>query len=106
VTQFPRRHVEGGEVGRKQKVAQYVDNVYGEKEGGGTQMLMMSGVPFEDLGLPDLPERSSASISETIQHTLYNGLIAPAVILAGLVGVAYRNTKGHDDSEVEENDHE
>ncbi|MCP4286798.1 MAG: hydrogenase 2 operon protein HybA [Gammaproteobacteria bacterium] len=106
ITQFPRRHVEGGEFARKQKVAQYVDNVYGEKEGGGTQMLMLSGVPFDDLGLPDLPERSSASVSETIQHTLYDGLIAPAVILAGLVGVAYRNTKGHDVEELEESSHE
>jgi len=106
ITQFPRRHVEGDEVGRKQKVAKYVDNVYGEKEGGGTQMLMLSGVPYEDLGLPDLPERSSASVSETIQHTLYNGLVAPAVILAGLVGVAYRNTKGHDVEESEDDHHE
>jgi len=30
----------------------YVDHVYGIDEGGGTSVLMLSGVPFEDLGLP------------------------------------------------------
>jgi len=106
ITRFPRRHVEGKEFGRKQKAAKYVDKIYGEKEGGGTQMLMMSGVPFEELGLPDLPERSVASVTETIQHTLYKGLMAPGVILAGLVGIAYRNTKGREESVSEENGHE
>ncbi len=69
-------------------------------------MLMLSGVPFDKQGLPDLHERSSASVSETIQHTLYSGLVAPAVILAGLVGVAHRNTKNHADELPEEDAHE
>ncbi len=106
VTRFPRRDIEGKEFGRKQKVVKYVDRIYGEKEGGGTQMLMLSGVPFDKQGLPDLHERSSASVSETIQHTLYSGLVAPAVILAGLVGVAHRNTKNHADELPEEDAHE
>jgi formate dehydrogenase iron-sulfur subunit len=29
----------------------YVDHVYGEQEAGGTSVLMVSGVPFEELGL-------------------------------------------------------
>ncbi len=106
ITRFPRRHVANNEFGRKQRVATYVEKIYGEKEGGGTQMLMMSGIPYENLGLPDLPERSAASLSETIQHTIYNGLMAPAVILAGLVGVAYRNTTGDEDCASEEYGHE
>jgi len=31
---------------------QYVDHVYGADEAGGTSVLMLSGVPFEELGLP------------------------------------------------------
>ncbi|MCP3664215.1 MAG: hydrogenase 2 operon protein HybA [Gammaproteobacteria bacterium] len=106
LTRFPRRHIEGDELGRVRQVPQYEAQIYGEKEGGGTQMLMMSGVPFEDLGLPDLAERSAASLSETIQHTLYSGLVAPSVILAGLVGIVYRNTKDDDQGVSAESDHE
>ncbi|MFQ5660076.1 MAG: Ni/Fe-hydrogenase cytochrome b subunit [Gammaproteobacteria bacterium] len=90
MTKFPRRSTETGDSSREQPAAKYIDRLYGEKEGGGTQMLMLSAVPFEKFGLPDLPERSFASISETIQHTLYRGLIAPALVLAGLAFTAFR----------------
>jgi hypothetical protein len=53
-------------------------------------------VPFEKLGMPLLPERSDASLSEGIQHTLYKGLIAPGAVLAGLLFAAYRSTKDHE----------
>jgi hypothetical protein len=45
---------------------------------------MLAGVPFSKLGLPELPEKSYASTAENIQHTLYKGMIAPIVALAGL----------------------
>ena len=76
-----------------QPVANYVKHVYGEKEGGGTQYLLLSAIPFEDLGLPTMPEKSGASKSETLQHTLYKGLIGPVLLLAGLATAAYRSTK-------------
>jgi Fe-S-cluster-containing dehydrogenase component len=74
-------------------VAKYLNYIYGEKEGGGTQYIMLSAVPFEKLGLPQLPDHSDASISEGIQHTMYKGLIAPFVLLAGLMFATYRTTK-------------
>jgi len=79
------------------RVARYLDHVYGLAEGGGTQYLLMSGVSFSSLGLPDLPEEAAAAVSEGIQHTLYKGMIAPAVLLAGLVFSAYRSTKNGDE---------
>jgi Fe-S-cluster-containing dehydrogenase component len=65
----------------------YEPSVYGEFEGGGTQVLYLSarGVPFTALGLPDLHERSVPSIPETVQHTLYQGFVAP-VALYGILG--------------------
>jgi hypothetical protein len=36
-----------------------------------------------------------ATETEGIQHFLYKGMIAPAVVLAGLVALAYRNMKRH-----------
>lgn len=74
-------------------VAKYLNYIYGEKEGGGTQYIMLSAVPFEKLGLPQLPDHSDASISEGIQHTMYKGLVAPFVLLAGLMFATYRTTK-------------
>jgi Fe-S-cluster-containing dehydrogenase component len=74
-------------------VTPYINHVYGEKEGGGTQILYLTAVPFEKLGLPMLEERSDAQRSETIQHTLYKGMIAPIVLLGGLLYVVHRSTR-------------
>jgi len=77
--------------------AQYLQHIYGEKEFGGTQMLMLSGVSFQKLGYPDLPPRSDAAVSETLQHTLYGGLIAPIAVLGALTFIAKRNVKPEDE---------
>ncbi|WP_126444281.1 hydrogenase 2 operon protein HybA [Sulfuricystis multivorans] len=74
-------------------VGHYQQHIYGEKEYGGTQVLKLSAVPFEKVGMPKLPPYSSAATSETIQHTLYGGLVMPIAVLAGLTFVAKRNVK-------------
>ena len=96
---FPRRTVDSGDVHEK-AAPEYIDDVYGDTEVGGTQVRYLSGVPFDKFGLPtDLPERSFASKSETLQHSLYGGLAAPVVVLAGLVAAAWRGSKNHHDDE-------
>jgi Fe-S-cluster-containing dehydrogenase component len=96
-TNFPRGRLGGPDQSYPGTVASYVDHVYGEKELGGTQMLMLAGVPFKKLGYPDLPETSFASQSETVQHTLYGGLVLPIAFLGGLTWVAKRTVKEDDD---------
>ncbi|MBI4684058.1 MAG: hydrogenase 2 operon protein HybA [Nitrospirae bacterium] len=81
-----------------QPVDKYQEHIYGEKEGGGTQYILLAGVPFDKLGLPVLPELSDANRSETIQHTIYYGLIAPVMFLAGLLYAVHRNAKNEDDN--------
>jgi hypothetical protein len=76
-----------------QDVKKYVNYVYGETEAGGTQYIMLSAIPFEKLGMPSLPNYSKAGKSEGLQHTLYKGLIAPLVLLGGLVYSTYRSVK-------------
>ncbi len=65
----------------------YVPKIYGEVDGGGTQVLYLSHVPFEDLGLPKLSNDPVPEMQRTIQHGIYQGFIAP-VVLYGLLGAA------------------
>jgi hypothetical protein len=69
----------------------YVDKVYGEHEAGGTQVLYLSAVPFEKLGLPVLDDRPAPQLSESVQHGIYRGFIAPAALYAALGVVLLRN---------------
>ena len=39
----------------------YVDHIYGENEAGGTSWIYLSGVPFEKLGFPALPEKAEGN---------------------------------------------
>jgi Fe-S-cluster-containing dehydrogenase component len=76
-------------------VTPYTPRVYGETGGGGTQCFMLAGVPFEFIGMPKLSAVPDAKRSETLQHTVYKGMIAPTLFLAGLIYVVKRNTKEH-----------
>jgi formate dehydrogenase iron-sulfur subunit len=63
----------------------YVDHVYGEREAGGTSMLYLASVPFDQLKFPDVgtqsyPQRSVAAL----------GAVPPAVIGVGAaLGATY-----------------
>jgi Fe-S-cluster-containing dehydrogenase component len=89
---FPRGQVGSGD-SFAGKVGQYVEHVYGEKEIGGTQVLHLSAVPFDKLAKPTLGDVAPASVSETLQHTIFHGMIAPIAFLAGLVFLAKRHMK-------------
>ena len=76
----------------------YVQKIYGETDGGGTQCLYISHVPFDKIGLPALGEASTPSLQRTIQHGVYKGFAAP-VALYGLLGlVMLRNRKSGGDT--------
>ena len=98
-TSFPRGRLGGPDWSYQGTAAKYVQQIYGEKELGGTQMIKLAAVPFEKLGHRPLPERSYASISEGLQHTLYGYLVMPAVVLGALSVIARRNVKPDDDDD-------
>ena len=98
VYSFPRGEIGGDRPANDAPVASYIADVYGPKAAGGTQVHYLSGVPFEKLGLPTVPERSYARLAEGVQHTVYKFMIAPVVALAGLAFLARRSTaKTHGD---------
>jgi Fe-S-cluster-containing dehydrogenase component len=89
-TRYPRGRIGGPDQSWEGPVGHYVQTVYGEKEYGGTQVLKLAAVPFEKLGMPNLPPNSSAATSETVQHALYGGMVMPLVALGALTFVAKR----------------
>jgi len=87
---FPVSQIDSASM-QEHKAAQYYQKIYGENDAGGTQMLLLAGVPFDQLGLPELPDKSYASIAEGIQHTLYKGMLLPIALLAGLAFLVKKN---------------
>lgn len=75
----------------------FEDRVYGEFDGGGTQVLYLSHVPFEKLGLPTLGNQGVPRTAYSIQEGLYKGFIAPVAAYAVLAGVMLRNRRANQD---------
>ncbi len=77
----------------------YNAKVYGETEGGGTQVLYLTaaGVSFQDLGLPSLPEESSARFSENVSHAPYLYGLTPVALYAAMALVISRNKKNEEE---------
>jgi hypothetical protein len=76
----------------------YEDRVYGETDGGGTQVLYLSHVPFDKIGLPDLGDKASRTMAYKVQEGIYWKVpfAAPLAMLGVLAAVTYRNRKRGD----------
>ncbi len=78
----------------------FEDRVYGEHEAGGTQVLYLSHVPFEKLGLPTLGGQGVPHVAYTVQEGIYKGFIAPVALYGLLAAVMIRNRRsgaGHEE---------
>ncbi len=59
----------------------YVDHIYGEKEAGGTSVLILSSLPFEALGFPTnlgerpLPELTWAALKKVPSIIVFGGAV-------------------------------
>ena len=102
VYQYPRGDVSDPYSSHQKTVPEYQQHIWGEKEAGGTNVLHVSSIPFDKLGMPPIPERSYASISETVQHTLYQYMALPAVVLGALSWRVKRTTENEHDEGGEE----
>lgn len=82
----------------------YHPKVYGERDGGGTQVLYLTSkaMPFDKLGLPDLGETPVPATAEAVQHTLYKGFAAPIALLGLLSVLVHRHRAGLQESEAAE----
>jgi Fe-S-cluster-containing dehydrogenase component len=75
----------------------YVPKVYGEYDGGGTQVLYLSHIKFEKLGLPVLEDQSLPEYVHSVQGKIYAYFIAPVAVYGVLAAVISRNLRkgGH-----------
>lgn len=73
----------------------YFPKVYGEHDGGGTQVLYLSKaeVSFQDLGLPALGEEPVPRAQQQVQEGIYRGFIAPLSLYAGMAVVLWRRRR-------------
>jgi formate dehydrogenase iron-sulfur subunit len=61
----------------------YINHVYGEFENGGTSYLILSHVPFGELGLPALGERPVKDVSEQVMELTIPFALGWGTILTG-----------------------
>ncbi len=76
----------------------YAPKVYGEHDGGGTQVLYLApaGVTFQQMGFPALGEKSAAQFSESVSHAPYVMGVTPVALYAAMAFVIHRNKKKED----------
>ncbi len=69
----------------------YVDHIYGEKEAGGTGILMLSPVSFASLGFRvDVPHGPLPDLTWVVQEKIPNVVLTGGVFLGGLYWVIHR----------------
>jgi Fe-S-cluster-containing dehydrogenase component len=71
----------------------YIDEIYGKEELGGTSWLYISKDPFEKLGFQKLPKTPPPKLTETIQHSLFSYLWSPITLFGVLSGLMWFNNK-------------
>jgi formate dehydrogenase iron-sulfur subunit len=86
----------------KDHAGKLTPKIYGEHDGGGSQVLYLApaGIPFEKLGLPILPDMPPQQLAMNVQHTVYKGFIAPIALYVAAAFTILRNLRkeGHGDA--------
>lgn len=76
----------------------YVDHVFGEHEVGGTSVLYISDVPFEELGFPgNLPDTAPSEETEKIMTKLPFVIGGLAIALSGTAAYTHRHPEQNED---------
>lgn len=83
----------------------YHPEVYGEREAGGTQVLLLAPaeMPPAKLGLPVLGPDAGPALSRTVMHGIYQGAIAPIVLYGAFAAAIFKGRKrGAEDAAARE----
>ena len=77
----------------------YVKEIYGETRVGGTSMMYLSAVPFDQLGFADVPGESPAELSQEIMHLTPVVAGTVATLLTATYLFTSRREKAHTKNE-------
>jgi formate dehydrogenase iron-sulfur subunit len=69
-----------------ERPGKYLPHIYGERENGGTSYLILSDVPFEHLGLPQVPAEPVQTLSETVMRGTIPFALGWTVALSAVAG--------------------
>jgi Fe-S-cluster-containing dehydrogenase component len=83
----------------------YESRVYGEREAGGTQVLYLSKVAFDKIGLPKLRSTSLGHYSTKVTSVIYKWMSGP-IIAAMALGVAIKKNWNRHEKETAEREKE
>ncbi len=85
----------------KEHPDRYIDHVYGETENGGTSYLVISHVPFEQLGMStDIPHESVSELSEHIMEFTLPFAFSWGAVLTGItIGARQLHKRNASDAE-------
>lgn len=73
---------------------QYVDYIYGLHEAGGTSVMFLSAIPFEQLGFPmNLPNEPIPELSWKVLSQIPKYAVAAGVVLFGVHWITSRRTE-------------
>ncbi len=74
----------------KSNPGRYVDHIFGENEVGGTSMLYLSDVLFDELGFPtNLPDTALPEETEKIMATLPAVITGVAALMVGATAITH-----------------
>ena len=79
----------------------YVQHVYGKEEAGGTSIMYVAGVPFDQLGLPKLGPDPIPELSEGIMNATPGLAAAALLMLGGMHWVMKRRAKAQEIEPIE-----
>jgi len=73
---------------------QYINHVYGLSEVGGTSVMYLSNVPFDQLGLPmNVPNEPIPELSWRVLSQIPKYTVAASVVLFGIRWITARRTE-------------
>jgi ferredoxin len=75
----------------------YVDHIYGEHEAGGTSFLLLAGVPFDKLGLPDPGDKPIPPLARGVMGLTIPVGVTWAAVLAGVTTLVQLRQRGQAD---------
>jgi len=69
----------------------YVNHIYGEHEAGGTDVLMLSSVPFQEFGFPmNLGTESLPELTENVLSHVPDVVVIGSAVLGGIYWITHR----------------